>query len=67
VDDLEDLLLDAVRVRLVLHQPQPRGVLVGLAEQPLARAEQEREDQLTPSATKAVTMRLPMVGRVRQV
>ncbi|PGH49075.1 hypothetical protein CRI70_19880 [Streptomyces sp. Ru87] len=45
--DVEDILLHAVGVRLVLHEFEPLGVLVGGAEQALARIQQQgqlRED-----------------------
>src|SRR6478609_6435636 len=45
VDDVEDVLLDAVAEHLAVHQLQFLGVLVGVAEQPLACAEEEWEDQ----------------------
>ena len=37
--DIEDLLLDAVAVHLVLDQVELGGVFVGLAEQPLPGSE----------------------------
>lgn len=43
VDDVVDLHLDAVGVRLVLDEVELRRVLIGGAEQPFARAEQDRE------------------------
>ena len=52
-DDVEDLLLDAVGVRLVLDELQLLRVLVGVAEQPLARAEQQREDEQVVAVDQA--------------
>ena len=42
LDDVEDVLLDAVAVDRAVHEPQFLGVLVGVAEQLLARAEEKR-------------------------
>lgn len=44
-DDVEDVHLQAVGVHGVLDELQLLGVLVGRREQPLARAEQQREDE----------------------
>jgi len=53
VDDVEDILLQAVGVRLVFDQLQLLGVLVRGAEQPLARAEEEREGQQVVAVDQA--------------
>src|SRR5205823_3802100 len=52
-DDVVDQLLDAVAVRLALDELEALLVLVGAAEQPLARAEQNREDQQVVAVDQA--------------
>jgi hypothetical protein len=52
-DDVVDQLLDSVAVRLAFDQLEVLLVLVGAAEQPLARAEQNREDQQVVAVDQA--------------
>lgn len=59
-DDVEDVLLQTVGVGLVLDELQLLGVLVRVAEQALARAEQEREDQQVVPVDQAGVREAPV-------